>query len=66
MVTWIVAPPSLVALAKYFGLAIVNAMISRLVLNLRSCQKNPNVFGVQAQVVEEVEMSPSQAQFLDV
>ncbi|KAG8683266.1 hypothetical protein FRC08_014384, partial [Ceratobasidium sp. 394] len=66
MITWIVAPPTLVALAKYFGLAIVNVMISRLVLNLRSCQKDPPVFSVQIQVAEEVEMSPSKAQFLDV
>ncbi|CAE6466556.1 unnamed protein product, partial [Rhizoctonia solani] len=38
MVAWIVAPPTLVALAKYFSLAMVNVMISRMVLNLRSCQ----------------------------
>lgn len=38
MVTWLVATPTLVALAKYFGIAIVNVMISRLVLNLRSCR----------------------------
>ncbi|KAG8741324.1 hypothetical protein FRC10_002986 [Ceratobasidium sp. 414] len=66
MVTWIVAPPTLVALAKYFCLAIVNVMISRLVLNLRSCQKEPLVSSVQVHVAEEVEMSPSKAQFLDV
>ncbi|CAE6441278.1 unnamed protein product [Rhizoctonia solani] len=38
MITWIAAPPNLVALAKYFGLAMVNVMISRMVINLRSCQ----------------------------
>ncbi|KAJ1306087.1 hypothetical protein OPQ81_010799 [Rhizoctonia solani] len=38
MITWIAAPPTFAALAKYFSIAVVNVMISRLVLNLRSCQ----------------------------
>lgn len=58
MVTWIVAPPTLVALAKYFGLAIVNTMISRLVLNLRSCQNDSSTVRRKpiAIHVEELEM----------
>ncbi|KAF8608374.1 hypothetical protein BDV93DRAFT_603198 [Ceratobasidium sp. AG-I] len=60
MITWIVAPPTLVALAKYFGLAIVNTMISRLVLNLRSCQTDfyaPTIRNKPIVIhVEEMEM----------
>ncbi|QRV84000.1 dephospho-CoA kinase [Ceratobasidium sp. AG-Ba] len=39
MVVWIVAPLSLVALSKYFTLAIVPAMGARLVLNLRGSSR---------------------------
>ncbi|CAE6497953.1 unnamed protein product [Rhizoctonia solani] len=66
MVTWIVAPPTLVALAKYFGLPMVNVMISRMVLNLRSCQGQSRAHhfvatpggGIQVHVsTDEVELS---------
>ncbi|CAE6415833.1 unnamed protein product [Rhizoctonia solani] len=65
IITWLVAPPTLVALAKYFGLAMVNVMISRLVLNLRSCQAQSRSHhfvatpggGLQVHVsIEEVEL----------
>ncbi|KDN37172.1 hypothetical protein RSAG8_10304, partial [Rhizoctonia solani AG-8 WAC10335] len=66
MVTWIVAPPTLAALAKYFGLPMVNVMISRMVLNLRSCQGQSRAHhfvatpggGIQVHVsTDEVELS---------
>ncbi|CAE6475269.1 unnamed protein product [Rhizoctonia solani] len=65
MITWIVAPPTLVALAKYFGIAMVNVMISRLVLNLRSCRADSRTQhfvitpggGIQVHIsVDEVEL----------
>ncbi|CAE6354585.1 unnamed protein product [Rhizoctonia solani] len=65
MITWLVAPPTLVALAKYFSLAMANVMISRLVLNLRSCQAESRSHhfvatpggGIQVHVsVDEVEL----------
>ncbi|KAG9094861.1 hypothetical protein FRC06_010416, partial [Ceratobasidium sp. 370] len=58
MITWMVAPPTLVKGTLGFGLAVANAMISRLVLNLRSCQSGsplPAPPSVQYHV-EEVEM----------
>ncbi|QRV98047.1 dephospho-CoA kinase [Ceratobasidium sp. AG-Ba] len=39
MLIWIVAPPSLVALSKYFVLAVVPTMGARLVLNLRGSRR---------------------------
>ncbi|CAE6524603.1 unnamed protein product [Rhizoctonia solani] len=66
MITWIVAPPNLVALAKYFSLGMVNVMISRMVLNLRSCQAQSRAHhfiatpggGLQMQIsADEVELS---------
>ncbi|KAG9082000.1 hypothetical protein FS749_007241 [Ceratobasidium sp. UAMH 11750] len=68
MVTWMVAPPTLVKGTLGFGLGIANAMISRLVLNLRSCHRGtPLPAPPSAQYhVEEVEMggvSPVKIQF---
>ncbi|CAE6354544.1 unnamed protein product [Rhizoctonia solani] len=40
MMVWLLAPPTLVALSKYFVLSIVPAMGSRLVLNLRSSRSD--------------------------
>ncbi|KEP46981.1 putative transmembrane protein [Rhizoctonia solani 123E] len=39
MMVWLLAPPTLVALSKYFVLAIIPTMGSRLVLNLRSSRR---------------------------
>ncbi|KAG8701881.1 hypothetical protein FRC09_005078 [Ceratobasidium sp. 395] len=70
MITWMVAPPTLVKGTLGFGLGVANAMIARLVLNLRSCQRgSPLPAPPSAQYhVEEVEMtsgihSPLKLQF---
>ncbi|KAG8731039.1 hypothetical protein FRC12_019931 [Ceratobasidium sp. 428] len=39
MMVWLAAPPTLIALSKYFVLAVVPAMGARLVLNLRSSRR---------------------------
>ncbi|KAG9105595.1 hypothetical protein FRC07_009159 [Ceratobasidium sp. 392] len=39
MTVWLVAPPTLIALSKFFVLAVVPAMGARLVLNLRSSRR---------------------------
>ncbi|KAG8741325.1 hypothetical protein FRC10_002987 [Ceratobasidium sp. 414] len=39
MMVWLLAPPTLVALSKYFVLAIVPTMGARLVLNLRGSRR---------------------------
>ncbi|KAG9114246.1 hypothetical protein FRC07_007675 [Ceratobasidium sp. 392] len=39
MTVWLAAPPTLIALSKYFVLAVVPAMGARLVLNLRSSRR---------------------------
>lgn len=68
MIVWIIAPPSLVALAKYFSLAIVNVMISRLVLNLRSC-RDPVVYVSSSHTHAEefqIELSPTKSRFSSV
>ncbi|KAG8727377.1 hypothetical protein FRC12_022550 [Ceratobasidium sp. 428] len=39
MMVWLLAPPTLVALSKYFVLAIVPTMAGRLVLNLRGSRR---------------------------
>ncbi|CAE6415850.1 unnamed protein product [Rhizoctonia solani] len=40
MMVWLLAPPTLVALSKYFVLSIVAVMGSRPVLNLRSSRRD--------------------------
>jgi hypothetical protein len=64
MITWIVGSPMLVKGTLGFSTAIVNVMISRLVLNLRSFQRSSHTHKPtrrRAQSlhihVEEVEMS---------
>ncbi|KAG9124781.1 hypothetical protein FRC07_010256 [Ceratobasidium sp. 392] len=59
MITWMVAPPTLVKGTLGFGLAVANAMIARLVINLRSCQRgSPLPAPPSAQYhVEDVELS---------
>ncbi|KAG8958039.1 hypothetical protein FRC03_009523 [Tulasnella sp. 419] len=43
VLAWTVFPPTLVAIAKYFGFSMVNTMGSKLVLNLRGIKKEDDV-----------------------
>ncbi|QRV98362.1 dephospho-CoA kinase [Ceratobasidium sp. AG-Ba] len=59
MITWMVAPPTLVKGTLGFGLAIANAMISRMIINLRSCRDTSSIPAPPSgqHYVEEVELS---------
>ncbi|CAE7149587.1 unnamed protein product [Rhizoctonia solani] len=60
MVVWLFAPPTLVALSKYFVLSFIPTMGSRLVLNLRTSRRE-DIIPTGRSTTEETacEMRPS-------